>query len=115
MVDVATSHNSYVDLVLTIGLPGLAAVILALMIMPLRDFHHARENPENQELSRLFLVLWLFLLYLGTFEAFFMKLASPLWFVLALAVCGLRYTAAYEVRDDSAGDLETESTPLSTE
>jgi O-antigen ligase len=102
MVDVATSHNSYVDLVLTIGLPGLAVVILAFMVMPLRDFHHARENVENQELSRLFLVLWLFLLYLGTFEAFFLKIASPLWFVLALTVCGLRYTAAFEVRDDGA-------------
>lgn len=106
MVDVATSHNSYVDLVLTIGLPGLAAVILAFMVMPLRDFHRARENVENQELSRLFLVLWLFLLYLGTFEAFFLKVASPLWFVLALTVCGLRYTAAYEVRDDGVGEPE---------
>ncbi len=99
MVDVATSHNSYVDLVLTIGIPGLAAVVLALMVMPLRDFHRARAAGENQQLSQLFLVLWLFLLYLGTFEAFFLSRANPLWFVLALAVCGLRYTAQFDVQE----------------
>jgi O-antigen ligase len=99
MVDVATSHNSYVDLALTIGVPGLALVGLAFLIAPLRDFHRTLRTRQNAEFARFFLVLWLFSLYLGTFEAFFLSRASPMWFVFALAVCGLRFAAKLEVRD----------------
>jgi O-antigen ligase len=99
MVEVATSHNSYVDLALTIGIPGLALVVLAFVVVPLRDFHRTCATPENAELSRFFLMLWLFALYLGTFEAFFLSRATPMWFILALAVCGLRYTSQLAVKD----------------
>ncbi len=99
MVEVATSHNSYVDLALTIGIPGLALVAFAFIVVPLRDFHRTYATPENAEFSRFFLVLWLFALYLGTFEAFFLSRATPMWFILALAVCGLRYTSQFAVKD----------------
>jgi O-antigen ligase len=99
MVDVATSHNSYVDLALTIGLPGLGLVVLAFLVAPLRDFHRALGAGQNREFARFFLVLWLFSLYLGTFEAFFLSKVNPMWFVFALAVCGLRFTARFEVTD----------------
>jgi O-antigen ligase len=99
MVDVASSHNSYLDLALTVGLPGLGLVVLALLVAPLRDFHHTLDTGPNREFARLFLVLWLFSLYLGTFEAFFLSRVSPMWFIFALAVCGLRFTAQFEVRD----------------
>jgi O-antigen ligase len=99
MVDVATSHNSYVDLALTIGLPGFALVVLVFLVAPLRDFHRTPATGPNREFSRFFLVLWLFSLYHGTFEAFFLSRANPMWFVLALAVCGLRFTARLEVKD----------------
>ena len=99
MVDAATSHNSYVDLALTIGLPGLGLVALAFLAAPLRDFHRTLDTGQNKEFARFFLLLWLFALYLGTFEAFFLSKVNPMWFVLALAVCGLRYTARLEVKD----------------
>ena len=99
MVDVATSHNSYVDLALTIGLPGLGLVLIALLVVPLRDFHRTLDTRQNTEFARFFLVLWLFSLYLGTFEAFFLSRVNPMWFVFALAVCGLRFTARFEVRE----------------
>jgi hypothetical protein len=41
----------------------------------------------------------LFSLYFATFEAFFLSRAAPMWFVLAFAACGLRYTSRYQVRD----------------
>jgi O-antigen ligase len=100
MVEVSTSHNSYVDLVLTIGLPGLMFVILAFLLAPLRDFHRTLATRANQELARLFLALWLFSLYFGVFEAFILSRANPMWLVLALAVCGLRFTSLYLVRDE---------------
>ncbi|HWF96414.1 MAG TPA: O-antigen ligase [Xanthobacteraceae bacterium] len=99
MVDVATSHNSYVDLALTIGLPGLGLVMLAFVVAPLRDFHHTLATRQNKEFARFFLLLWLFSLYLGTFEAFFLSRVDPTWFMLAMAVCGLRFTAQLEVKD----------------
>jgi O-antigen ligase len=99
MVDVATSHNSYVDLALTIGLPGLGLVVLAFLATPLRDFHRKLDTVPNAEFARFFLVLWLFSLYLGTFEAFFLSRVSPMWFVFAMAVCGLRFAARFEVED----------------
>ena len=99
MVEVATSHNSYIDLALTIGLPGLGLVLLAFMVAPLRDFQRTLETRPNLEFARFFLVLWLFSLYLGTFEAFFLSRVHVMWFVFALSVCGLRYTAQFEVKD----------------
>lgn len=99
MVDVATSHNSYVDLALTIGLPGLALVVLAFLVAPLRDFHRTLCTRQNKEFARFFLLLWLFSLYLGTFEAFFLSRENPMWFIFALAVCGLRFAARLEVED----------------
>ena len=96
---VATSHNSYVDLALTIGVPGLVLVFIAFVIAPLRDFHRTLPRPENVALARFFMVLWLFALYLGTFEAIFLSRVNPMWFVLALSVCGLRYTALLDVKE----------------
>jgi O-antigen ligase len=98
MAEVATSHNSYIDLALTIGIPGLALVLYAFVIVPLRDFHRTLPTAENTTLAQFFLLLWLFALYLGTFEAFFLSRAAPMWFVLALAVCGLRCTAMFAAK-----------------
>jgi len=98
MVEVGTSHNGYVDLALTTGLPGLALFMLAFLVRPLRDFHATLDTPENRSLSRLLLLLWMFSLYLGTFEAFFLSRADTLWFIFALATCGLRYTSQWAVR-----------------
>jgi O-antigen ligase len=99
MVDVATSHNSYVDLALTVGLPGLALVLLAFAVAPLRNFHRTLATRQNKEFARFFLLLWLFSLYLGTIEAIFLSRSDPMWFILAMAVCGLRFTAQLEVKD----------------
>jgi O-antigen ligase len=98
MVEVATSHNSYIDLALTIGVPGLMLVLIAFLAAPLVDYHRTRPTPANQDLAQFLLVLWLFALYFGTFEALFLSRANPVWFVLAFALCGLRYTAEFDTR-----------------
>jgi O-antigen ligase len=73
--------------------------MLAFVVAPLRNFHRTLATRRNKELARLFLLLWLFSLYLGTFEAFFLSRVDPMWFILAMAVCGLRFTAQLEVED----------------
>jgi O-antigen ligase len=98
LAQVATSHNSYVDVALTIGIPGLILTLLAFLVQPLRDFDRALPLPENKAFAGYLLSLWLFALYSGTFEAFFFNRVAPMWFVLALAVCGLRYTRLLEAK-----------------
>jgi O-antigen ligase len=95
---VATSHNSYIDVALTIGIPGLVLTLVAFLVQPLRDFDRALPSPENKAFAQFLLLLWLFALYSGTFEAFFFNRVAPMWFVLALAVCGLRCTRLLEVK-----------------
>jgi O-antigen ligase len=99
MGDVATSHNSYLDLALTIGIPGLVLSVVAFIAAPLCAFHARLRTPQNDELARFLTVLWLFALYLGTFEAFFLSRANPMWFILALAASGLQCTARFRVAD----------------
>jgi hypothetical protein len=31
--------------------------------------------------------------------AFFLSRATPMWFILALAICGLRYTSQFAVKE----------------
>jgi len=93
-----TSHNGYLDMALTIGLPGLGLLIYAFVVTPLRDFQRTLQTPENETLAFFFLNVWLFMLYQNMFEAFFLSRADPMWFALALGMCGLRYTARYAVR-----------------
>jgi O-antigen ligase len=95
---VATSHNSYIDVALTIGIPGLLLTLLAFLAQPLKDFHRHMPTAENKVFAEFLLLLWLFGLYAGTFEAFFFNRVAPTWFVLALAVCGLRCTRLFPVK-----------------
>jgi O-antigen ligase len=98
LAQVATSHNSYIDVALTIGIPGLVLTLFAFLVQPLRDFDRVLPSPENRVFARYLLLLWLFALYSGTFEAFFFNRVAPMWFVLALAVCGLRCARLLEVK-----------------
>ena len=98
LAQVATSHNSYVDVALTIGIPGLVLTLVAFLVQPLKDFHRHLPSAENKVLAQFLLLLWLFALYAGTFEAFFFNRVAPMWFVLALAVCGLRCARLFAVK-----------------
>lgn len=93
-----TSHNGYLDIALTTGIPGLLLLMFAFLVAPLRDFHSTPQLPLNQELSYLFLKIWLLLLFQNMFEAYFLSRVDAMWFAFALATCGLRYSARNVVR-----------------
>jgi O-antigen ligase len=96
------SHNGYLDTALGMGLPGLALLILVLVIEPLRNFHNAGLRGNGGPLTMLLLRIWLFGLYLSSMESFFLDRADPLWFTFLLAVFGLHYLARFGVREQSA-------------
>jgi O-antigen ligase len=93
------SHNGYLDTALGMGLPGLALLLVALAVEPLRNFHRAGLGGNNGPLTMALLRIWLFGLYLSSMESFFLDRASPLWFTFLLAVFGLHYLARFRVRE----------------
>ncbi len=94
----AHSHNGYLDTALGIGLPGLALLIVVLVIAPLRNFHVADRSGNDGDLATLLLRIWLFGLYLSSLESFFLDRADPLWFTFLMAVFGLHYLARYRLK-----------------
>jgi O-antigen ligase len=93
------SHNGYLDTALTMGLPGLALLIVALVFGPLRNFHVADRDGNGGPLATLLLQIWLFALYLSSMESFFLDRVDPMWFTFLIAVFGLHYLARFRVRD----------------
>jgi O-antigen ligase len=95
-----TSHNGYLDLALTIGLPGLFLAGMVFLIVPLRNFHHTLHHPANRSFAQLFLTIWLFLIYMSLFEAFILSRADPMWFMFAFVTCGLNCTSKFMIEDE---------------
>jgi O-antigen ligase len=92
------SHNGYLDTALGMGLPGLALLIVAIAIKPLRDYHAADHGGNGGPLATLFLRIWLFGLYLSSMESFFLDRAEPMWFTVLVAVFGLHYMARFRAK-----------------
>jgi O-antigen ligase len=103
-VTAAHSHNSYLDLALTIGWPGLLLVVLIFVLSPLNNFHRIQSHQENSSLAKFFLAIWLFCLYFGTTETFMLDRQNPTWFMFVLAVAGLHFLARFRVRDHQEND-----------
>ena len=95
-VTAAHSHNSYLDLAITIGLPGLLLVILIFVFAPLRNFQAVQTHNHSNALGKLFLTIWLFGLYFGTTETFLLERQNPVWFMFAMAVAGLHFLARFQ-------------------
>ena len=93
------SHNGYLDTALAMGLPGVALLIAALVIAPLRDFQTADRGGNNGPLAMMLLQIWLFGLYLSSMESFFLDRADPMWFTFLIAVFGLHYLARFRLRE----------------
>lgn len=92
----AHSHNSYLDLAVTIGLPGLMLVILVFVLAPLGNFQTAQARSRSGALAKLFLTVWLFGLYYGATETFLLERQNPVWFMFAFAVAGLHFLARFQ-------------------
>ena len=92
------SHNGYLDTALGMGLPGLALLVVVLVIVPLRNFQQAELGGNGGPLAMALLRIWLFGLYLSSMESFFLDRADPRGSRCLLAVFGLHYLARFRVR-----------------
>ena len=93
----AQAHNSYLNLALTIGIPGSLLAILWLVILPLVDFYRSASDPANSALRLLFLRTCLYGAFASSFESVFFQV-TDVWLLLLLAVFGLRLLSVMHVR-----------------
>jgi O-antigen ligase len=90
-------HNGYVDIALTMGIPALAAALLAMIVMPLIDYARVPKTRENVLMADLFLMIFTFSALNAFLESFFFRRADPVWLLFVLAVFGLRLVARFDV------------------
>lgn len=85
------AHNGYLNLAVTTGLIGLALSLWWMLARPFADYWRGRTLGADHALTALFLQIWLFALCLGGFESVFFAGGSALWFLMVVAMVGLRY------------------------
>jgi O-antigen ligase len=94
------SHDGYLNTALESGLPGLALTAWWLVLAPLSDLQARRGAGTGgaiDPLAMLFLRIWLFSLMVAVFESVFYQATNALFFLLAVAVLGLRFSAGARV------------------
>nr|WP_275944960.1 O-antigen ligase [Bradyrhizobium sp. dw_411] len=96
----AHSHNGYLDNALTLGIPGLALIIMIFIVAPLRNFSIATKSGNNDPLANLFLRIWIFGIYLSSLESFLLDRADPIWFTFLISVVGLHYLARFRLTSE---------------
>lgn len=90
-------HNGYMDIAVTMGLPALVAVVVALLIVPLVDYARTSRLRENVLLADLFMMILLFTALNAFLESFFFRRADPVWLFLVMGCLGLRLVARFPV------------------
>jgi O-antigen ligase len=90
------AHSGYLDLALTVGMPGTALVVLWLVILPLVDFYRAPHDRSSAPLELLFLRICLFAAYGSCFENLLLQDGGAS-LVLFTATFGLRLLSVARV------------------
>jgi O-antigen ligase len=85
---VAHAHNAYLNMALTIGIPGSVLVTLWLVVLPLVDFYRASPDPAALPLKLLFLRTCLYAACASCFESLLLQEAGLFLFTAAF---GLRF------------------------
>lgn len=88
-VAAANGHNSYLDIALTTGIPGLLLTLIWLVVLPLRNISRIVPDREHAHLTRLFIRIWLYTIFHAGLESLFFEGGSLLWFTFMFALYGL--------------------------
>lgn len=86
------AHNGFLDLCLTVGIPGSALFTLWLVVLPLFDFYRSPHERLTAPLEMLFLRVCLFAAYESCFESVLVP-EGTLALFLVMATFGLRFFA----------------------
>lgn len=92
-VAAANGHNSYLDIALTTGIPGLLLTLVWILILPLRDIARLPEHAAHSHLTRLYTRVWLYVIFNAGLETIFFEGGNLLWFTFLFCLYGLRFQA----------------------
>ncbi|KUL94198.1 exopolysaccharide biosynthesis protein [Bosea sp. WAO] len=93
-VAAANGHNSYLDIALMTGVPGLLLTLLWVIILPLRNISHLPPEAEHSHLTRLFTRIWLYTIFTAGLESLFFEGGNTLWFMFLVAIYGFSFQAS---------------------
>jgi O-antigen ligase len=93
-VNLATdAHNAYLNLAVTIGLPGMFLTIVWFVILPIMDYYRRVDRAGSDPLHTLFLRVCLFGTFESCFESSMFQQVGEVWFFYLVAAFGLRLLA----------------------
>ena len=111
-VTAANSHNGYVEQLINGGIPALVMAFIWLVVLPVGYARRALAGSNDMALTRLFLRIWLFSLFLACLESPFFGNSGPIWFTMLIAVFGLRLQANAGLVVKEAGAQGSRVTPV---
>ncbi|MVA99688.1 O-antigen ligase family protein [Nitratireductor sp. CAU 1489] len=94
-------HNGYLDIAVIMGLPALAACLVAFWIVPLFDYMRTPRLKENIYLSDFFMMILLFTSLNAFLESFFLRRVDPVWLFFLMGCLGLRMAARIRIPSSS--------------
>ncbi len=92
------SHSGYMDIAVLMGLPAVAACVVAFVIAPLSDFMRVPMRRENVLLADMFLMFLLFASLNSFLESFYFRRVDPVWVFFLIGAFGLRLVARFPVK-----------------
>ncbi len=92
------AHNSYLNLALTVGLPGMIFAALWGIVLPIVDFYRRATDGWSRPLQIMFLRLCLFGLLTSCFESVIFQGLAEGSFMFLIGAFGLRYLAVTRIR-----------------
>jgi O-antigen ligase len=94
----AHAHNSYLELVVGMGLPGLALGLAVFVVQPIRDILSAERRGVDAALLQLMFQIWCFGISLAAMESFLFNRGDAIWVTFLFALVGLRCAACHPLR-----------------
>jgi O-antigen ligase len=91
------AHNAYLNLALTIGIPGMLLVVVWVVVLPIMDFCRASSDEHTRALQVLFLRVCLYGVYASCFESSIFQQVGEVWFFYLTSTFGLRYLSLTRV------------------
>ena len=93
-VEAYNGHNSYLDIWVLTGLPGLLLTLFFVLFLPLRDLSRIDADGAHSNVTRLFIRIWLYVIFNAGLEAIFFDNGSFMWFIFAVALYSFRLRGA---------------------
>lgn len=98
-VAAVNAHNGYLDILLTAGIPGMVLAAILLLFLPVRYIALAAKKGSERRLTELFTRIWLFGMLAACLESILLATNGALWFMMLIAVFGLRLQARAHLKE----------------